>query len=49
MSEKLTTRDMDTEGVEATDHTEVRTRVPGGMPMYKEHQRSVDVEGRKMR
>jgi hypothetical protein len=36
---------MDTGGVEATDLTEAHTRVPGGMPMYKEDKRSVDMEG----
>jgi hypothetical protein len=42
-------RDMDTAGVEATDLTGAHTRVPGGMPTYKEDKRSVEVEGRRMR
>jgi len=40
---------MDTGGVEATDLTGARTRVPGGTPTYKEEKRSVAVEGRRMR
>jgi hypothetical protein len=44
MSEKLTTRDMDTGGVEVIDLTEVPTRVPGGTHTYEEDKRSVDVE-----